>query len=97
MQCDKSPQQANEWKGGGNMGRWCNTEYDALFEEIIGELDPEKRTQLIIRMNDMVVEDVALIPLVRRTEIHGISATLEGIEFTPWDAATWKVKEWRRK
>jgi peptide/nickel transport system substrate-binding protein len=97
MKCDKIPQGANEWKGGGNMGRWCDPEYDALFEQIAGELDPEKRTQLIIRMNDVVVEEVVLIPLVRRANIHGISNTLDGVEFTPWDAVTWKIKDWKRK
>ncbi len=44
-----------------------------------------------------VVEEVVLIPLVRRTDVHGISKTLEGIEFSPWDAATWKIKDWKRK
>lgn len=96
LKCDKIPQEANEWKGGGNMGRWCHPDYDALWDKGAGELDPEKHTQLLIQMNDMVVEEVVLIPLVRRAEIHGISKTLDGIEFTPWDAATWKIKDWKR-
>jgi peptide/nickel transport system substrate-binding protein len=97
LRCSKIPQQANEWKGGGNMGRWCNPDYDALLDRTAKELDPEQRTQLLIQMNDMVVEEVVLIPLVRRSEIYGISNTLDGLEFTPWDAATWKIQDWKRK
>jgi peptide/nickel transport system substrate-binding protein len=48
-------------------------------------------------MNDMLVEDVAAIPLVNKAEINGVSNTLEGIEFNPWDTATWNIKNWRRK
>ena len=83
LTCEKIPQEANEWKGGGNMGRWCNPDYDTLWEQAAGELDPESRTQLLIRLNDMAIEEVVLIPLVRRMDIHGISTTLEGLEFTP--------------
>ena len=97
LTCDNIPQQTNEWKGGGNMGRWCDPEYNTLLDTATGELDPEKRRRLLIRMNDMVVEEVVLIPLVRRAEIHGISQTLDGLEFSPWDAATWKIKDWKRK
>ena len=97
IKCDKIPQEANEWKIGGNMGRWCHPDYDALFEKLAGELDPEKRVQLFIQINDMVIKEVVHIPLVRRADIHGISKTLDGVEFTPWDAATWKIKDWKRR
>jgi peptide/nickel transport system substrate-binding protein len=97
LTCDRIPQEANEWKGGGNMGRWCNADYDALIARAAPELDPDTRTQLFIQMNDIVVEEVVLIPLVRRVDTHGVSNTLEGIEFTPWDATTWKIQEWKRR
>ena len=48
-------------------------------------------------MNDLCVEEVALIPLVNLMEINGVSTTLEGIDLTPWDSITWNIKEWRRK
>jgi peptide/nickel transport system substrate-binding protein len=93
--CDEIAQKSNNWSG-NNVERWCNAEYDALYEQSMVEMDPEKRTQLFIHMNDLIVEDVVLIPLVDRADVHGISNTLEGVEFTPWDSALWKIKDWRR-
>lgn len=95
--CDQILQQANNWAGGGNVARWCNPEYDALHTRSTIELDSAKRTQLFIQMNDMLVEDVAAIPLVNKAEINGVSNTLEGIEFNPWDTAMWDIKNWQRK
>lgn len=97
LTCAQVPQHANNWSGKGSIGRWCHPEYDALFTQAAAELDPQKRQALFIRMNDLCVEDVALIPLVNLMEINGASTTLEGIELTPWDSITWNIKEWRRK
>lgn len=97
LTCEQVPQQANNWTGSGSIGRWCHPEYDALSEQSATELDPQTRQALFIRMNDLCVEDVALIPLVNLVEINGVSTTLEGVELTPWEPVTWNIKEWRRK
>jgi len=89
-------QKANSWSG-SNLARWCNPEYDALYAQAQAELDPAKRAQLFIQLNDMVVNDGVIIPLVHRTFPTGASNTLEGIELTPWDSNLWLIKEWRRK
>jgi peptide/nickel transport system substrate-binding protein len=59
-------------------------------------LDPEKRRQLFIQMNDMIVGEVVLIPLVNRGITAGVGHRLAGINPTPWDADTWNIKDWRR-
>ncbi len=94
--CDQIPQQSNNWAFTNN-GRWCNPEYDKLYKRTASEMDPEKRRDLFIRMNDILIEDVAIIPLVRRSVLSATSNTLTGIDFTPWDTDTWKIKDWRRK
>lgn len=94
--CDEIAQKSNDWSG-ANIERWCNPDYDALYEQSNRELDPEKRRQLFIQMNDMLVEDVVVIPLVHRDDVSGVSNAIEGIEMTPWDASTWNIKNWRRK
>ncbi len=93
--CSQIPQQANNWSG-ENVERWCNPEYDKLFEQTKTELDPEKRAQLFIQMNDMLIEDGVMLPLVVSAEVQGVSKDIEGVELTPWDAHPWKIKDWKR-
>lgn len=94
--CDEIPQQENNWTG-DNVSRYCNPEYDQLWEASSQELDPEKRRQIFIEMNDMLVDNVIVMPIVDRAEVVGVSNTIEGLELTPWDLNTWKIAEWRRQ
>lgn len=94
--CKWIVQQANNWRG-SNVPRWCNPTYDDIFTRSAVELDPDKRAQLFIQMNDLLVEEVAMIPLVNLMEINAASHLLSGIQFSAWDAATWQIVEWRRK
>ena len=55
----------NKWQG-RNITRWRNEEYDKAFRAAEGELDPVKRAALFITMNDLVVGDPAVIPVVYR-------------------------------
>jgi peptide/nickel transport system substrate-binding protein len=85
----------NKWQG-RNPTRWRNEEYDKTFRAAQGELDPVKRAALFIKMNDMVVEDAAVIPVVNRRWVAAISnklkATLNG-----WDNDLWNLKDWYRE
>jgi peptide/nickel transport system substrate-binding protein len=94
--CDEAAQQANNWSS-ANWSRYCNPAFDALYERSTRELDPEKRRQLIIAMNDLLIEDVAVIPMVERALAFGIVTSLDGVEPTPWDVDVWNIKDWRRK
>lgn len=93
--CDQAAQQANNWNG-LNKERYCNPAYDALYQQTLTELDPNKTQQLFKQMNDLLVNDVVDIPLVRQADISGISNTLTGVDLTPWDADLWNIKDWRR-
>jgi len=85
----------NKWQG-SNPTRWRNEEYDNIFRAAQGELDPVKRAALFIKMNDMVVEDVAVIPVVNRRWVaamsHKLKATLSG-----WDNDFWNLTDWYRE
>jgi len=94
--CAEIAQKANNWTG-LNKERWCNPAYDALYIQSTQETDPEKRRQLFVQMNDMLVNDQVVIPLVRQADISGVSNTLEGVTLTPWDADLWNIKDWRRE
>ncbi|MEL6552782.1 MAG: peptide ABC transporter substrate-binding protein [Cyanobacteria bacterium J06621_11] len=94
--CDQISQKENQW-GKENSSRYCNPEYDALLEQLGSEIDPQKRIDLFVAMNDLLIEDVALIPLVQRSEGYAVASSLTDLEFTPWAASTWKINDWGKK
>ena len=94
--CAEIAQKANDWSK-ANPTRWCNPEYDALVAQAKTELDPAKREALLIQLNDILINEVVVIPVVHRRFPNGASVTLDGIELTPWDSSLWKIKDWVRK
>ncbi len=60
----------NKWQG-RNITRWRNDDYDKAYAAAEGELDPVKRAALFITMNDMVVGDPGVIPVVYRPAFPG--------------------------
>ena len=89
-------QQANNWSG-QNVVRWANAEYDRLWREAATELDPVKRATLFIRMNDLLIEDVVVIPVVWRKQVSAVSHTLRGLALSPWDADLSDLAYWYRE
>ncbi|MBU6230496.1 MAG: peptide ABC transporter substrate-binding protein [Cyanobacteria bacterium REEB459] len=94
--CDKIASLANQWQEPNNA-RYCNRDYDRLWNQARVELDPKRRTQLFQQMNQLLTRDVAVIPIVHRAMVNAVSNRLGGVEFTPWDASTWKIKDWVRR
>ena len=91
--CDQAAQKENDWSL-PNWSRYCNPEFDALFNQAAVELDPDKRTELFIQMNELLIQDVAVIPLVNTTQPMAISVDLKGYDATPWDVEVWKIADW---
>jgi peptide/nickel transport system substrate-binding protein len=89
-------QKANNWAG-QNAVRWANAEYDRLWQEARTELDPVKRAALFIRMNDLVVEDVVVIPVVWPKPVYAVSHTLRGMALSPWETPLWDLAYWYRE
>jgi peptide/nickel transport system substrate-binding protein len=85
---------ANRWQG-RNVTRWHSARYDRLFRAAAGELDPVKRAALFIAMNDMVVGDHAVIPVVYRPRVAGLAKTLRA-PLSGWDNDFWNLKDWYR-
>ena len=42
-------------------------------------------------MNDILINDFVVIPLVHRAVVTAISNRLQGFELTPWDRNTWNI------
>ena len=84
----------NKWQG-RNISRWRNEEYDKTFRAAEGELDPVKRAAHFIKMNDLVVGDQAVIPVVYRPRVQAISSKLHTWA-SGWDNDLWMLSEWYR-
>lgn len=93
--CAERAQKANNWSG-SNYARYCNPEYDALWQQAAATLDPKERQDLFIQMNDLLIEDAAVMPIVHRADVSGVSNRLTGINLTPWDLSTWNIADWSR-
>ncbi len=87
-------QKANKWTG-GNWLRWQSAEYDSLHKALSVELDPVKRAALAIRLNDLVVSDGYVIPIVNRAKMSGIANKLEPV-LSAWDDNLWALGYWTR-
>ncbi len=84
----------NKWQG-RNISRWRNEEYDKTFRAAEGELDPVKRAAHFIKMNDLVVGDQAVIPVVYRPRVQAVSSKLHTWT-SGWDNDLWMLAEWYR-
>ncbi len=83
---------ANKWLG-RNSTRYSNPEYDKIYLAAQSEMDPAKRAAMFIRMNDMPINDIAIIPVVYRPRtsaaVNNLVAPLSG-----WDNDLWLLKDW---
>jgi len=93
--CGDIPQKSNNWTG-DNTARYCNQKYDELWQKTQLELDPEKRAKLFIEMNDLLIKNNVVIPLVHRADTEGVSNNLQGVNLTSWDVRTWNIKDWKK-
>ena len=67
-----------------------------MFRAAESELDPVKRAALFIQMNDLVVEDPAVIPVVYRPRVSAVSHRLKA-SFSGWDNDMWDLRNWYKE
>ncbi len=85
----------NKWQG-RNVTRYSNPEYDKTYQDSTGELDPVKRAALLIKCNDIVINDIVVIPVVYRPSVHAMSNKLKG-ELSGWDSTLCMLNAWYRE
>jgi peptide/nickel transport system substrate-binding protein len=85
----------NKWQG-RNITRWRNDEYDKAYRAAEGELDPVKRAALFIKMNELVIGDVVVIPVVYRPAVRGVHSKLK-LTLSGWDNDMYQIAEWYRE
>ena len=47
-------------------------------------------------MNDLVVEDAAVITVVWRNAAHALSRSLQGVDVSPYDSTLGTLADWYR-
>jgi peptide/nickel transport system substrate-binding protein len=85
----------NKWQGRNNT-RWRSDEYDRHFRATEGEIDPVKRAAHFIAMNDLIVNDQAVIPVVYRPGAAALSNRLRA-RLTGWDGTFWQLADWYKE
>jgi peptide/nickel transport system substrate-binding protein len=92
-------QKSNNWNG-LNYGRYQSAEYDELLEQVRLETDIAKAAELFIQLNDILIEDIAVVPLVNRSAgKYAISTTLhnENVAVSDFENDYWNIANWNRK
>jgi peptide/nickel transport system substrate-binding protein len=93
--CEQIASSANSWQNNNN-GRYCNPAYDEVVAQLKTEFDAAKRRELAIKANDILVNDVAVIPLIDRATPEARSTTLKGPTGTSFDSNLWNIATWSR-
>ncbi len=79
-----------------NKTRWHNEEYDKTWKAAETEMDPVKRAALFVKMNDLVIQNVVVIPVVFRPRVSAISNRLRDAVQSGWDSDFWALAYWSK-
>ncbi len=82
---------------GGNVQRFQSDEYDRAYAELQRTVDAERRDQLTIALNDLLVQSYSIIPLVHRGYVSAYSNKIAGVRVNAWDSELWNFETWTRR
>ena len=91
---EQASSKENKWQG-RNISRWSNKEYDETFAAQTGELDPVKRAALFIKLNDLVYQNIVVIPVVTRPRVAARANNL-ATAVSGWDSNVGGLHDWYR-
>ena len=86
----------NKWQG-RNITRWRSEEYDRTWKAAESEMDPVKRAAHFVKMNDLVIQNVIVIPVLWRMVVSAVSNRLKGTDVSGWDSNFWRLAYWHRE
>ena len=94
--CGREPSPENGWQG-GNVPRYCDENYDANLAELAKTGDLSKRIELSKTLNDQLMQEYIMIPLIHRGRVSAHANSLGGVALNPWDSELWNIADWFRK
>ncbi len=93
--CSDIPSPESQWQG-QNVPRFCSEEYDALVDKLGDTADIEERGEIAKQLNDMLVQNYAMLPLIHRGNPAAHANSLGGIRMNDWDSELWNIADWYR-
>ncbi|MCP4315248.1 MAG: peptide ABC transporter substrate-binding protein [Hyphomicrobiales bacterium] len=94
-ECKQAPTPETQWQG-NNMPRYCSEDYDALVAQMAQTGKLEERAKLAKAMNDKLMQEYIIVPLVDRGRVSAHSNTLGGVVLNVWDSELWNIADWNR-
>jgi peptide/nickel transport system substrate-binding protein len=88
-------QKANNWAG-RNFEKYQSAEYNKTFDQVLTEVDLVKAAELWKKLNDIVVNDFIVVPLIDRKAADAKAKSLNGPKGTPFDNLSWNIADWTR-
>jgi len=92
------PTAALGWPASGNMPRLSDAEYDETWTTL-SQTSPSapEYNDLVIRLQDIMVEKGAIIPLIHRGNVSAIANDITGYgDPNGWDSEYWNIEDWAR-
>jgi peptide/nickel transport system substrate-binding protein len=68
--------------GTGNRYNYCNEEVDALQQQILQESDPEVRIDLLTQMQNLILEDLPVGPIIQWASLRAYSKRFHNVYMT---------------
>jgi len=93
--CAGAASKDNSWNG-RNVERYCNPEFDAMYERLSTMTNEAERSALAIQMADLMVDDQASIALILKNNVVAMSNDLKGVELGPNNREIWNIAEWHK-
>ena len=90
------PGAANSFLG-QNVQRFQSDEFDRLHDELHNTVDMQKRNQITIALNDLLVGSYSIIPLIHRGNVSAHANDIEGVWMNAWDSELWNIESWTRR
>ncbi|MCP3991464.1 MAG: hypothetical protein GY724_20490 [Actinomycetia bacterium] len=95
---DEIPTAALGWPSSGNIPRMQSEEFDEVWATAsqTSSSDPAY-IGLVQQLQDIQIETGAIIPLIHRGNVSGISNSIEGYgDPNGWDSEYWNIQDWFR-
>jgi len=86
----------NKWAG-RNPTRWRSEEYDRTWKAAEAEMDPVKRAAHFIKMNDLLIQNIVVIPVVFRPRVAAVSNRMRDVVQSGWDGDFWALAYWSKQ
>ncbi|MER9262495.1 peptide ABC transporter substrate-binding protein [Mesorhizobium sp. M0619] len=94
--CGEAPRPDSQWQG-WNIPRYCDANYDALLTELGSTAAVEKRGEIVKKLDTILKDSYAIVPLVWRANVSAVSNSLGGATTNAWDSPLWNAQDWFRK